>query len=164
MGFPLFITTNSRFSISLIEQIAPSIDLNTIKQRYQCPVLLRKHVSYVCTPFMIYLKYLLIHLSPFTFHTGWVQWLMCVPRLCGFWFIFSYATVPEFFSPKRLSFLMWMPRCGPSPFPCPSSVAGQVAPFSGKEVAASLGQTVLSFSTLICSLPWTMKWTAKYCQ
>lgn len=159
MGFPLFITTNSRFLISsrLMEQIAPSVDLNTIKQKYQCPMLLGKRVSAVCVhhSWSIYNICLFIYHLPHFRLT--VQWLMCVPNLFVFWFIFSCATVPDFFSPKHLSFLMWMPRRGPSPLPCSSSAAGQVAPFSGKEVAASLGQTVLSFSTLICSLPSTME-------
>lgn len=80
-----------------MEQIAPSVDLNTIKQKYQCPMLLGKRVSAVCVhhSWSIYNICLFIYHLPHFRLT--VQWLMCVPNLFVFWFIFSCATVPDFF-------------------------------------------------------------------
>lgn len=73
-------------------------------------------ISCVCTPFIFYLKYPHVLLSPSTFQAESSVANMS-RSLCVFWFIFSCATVSEVYSPKHLSFLIESQGMVPHLFP-----------------------------------------------
>lgn len=152
-AFPCFIRTNSRFLISLglMEEITPSVDVNTVKQRYQCPVLLCKHVSAVCV--MICLKYLHVHLSLYTFQAE-SSVANVSQSSCVLSYLFMCSSLWNFFS--KASHFWLNPKTWSLSFSLLDSGAGQVAPFSGKEVTAPWGK--LCCPSVLSSAPCLEQW------